>query len=131
MKRIWLPAISRTFIALSAVLLFGDMAFAAEIHVWTDRDGHRNVSNIPPHGFDKSGKLRRQYDPNSIQFQHFQMRRALEGQAERLALEASQENPSTGATPSEVSVVRAPKEGIMGLRELIQLERRGGRYLEQ
>ena len=69
------------------MILQGENLFAEDIHVWTDREGHRNVSTIPAHGFDKHGRLRKQYDPNSIQFQHHQMLRALEVQARRLELE--------------------------------------------
>ena len=117
---------------LIVVTMQGENLSAEDLHVWTDQDGRRNISTIPPEGFDKRGRLRKQYDPNSIQFQHHQMLRALEIQAKRLELEQGKESLPVMTLSDEITQpLRAPKEGIMGLRGLIQLERRGGRYLEQ
>ena len=117
---------------LIVLMLQGENLPAEELHVWTDQEGHRNISTIPPEGFDRRGRLRKQYDPNSIQFQHRQMLHALETQAMRLELEQVKDSePVVTASDEITQPLRAPKEGIMGLRELIRLERRGGRYLER
>ena len=117
---------------LIVLMLQGENLPAEDLHVWTDQEGHRNISTIPPEGFDKRGRLRKQYDPNSIQFQHHQMLRALEIQAKRLELEQGKESEPVMTVSDEITQpLRAPKQGIMGLRELIQLERRGGRYLKE
>ena len=130
METIDLTSKSIALILLAGFCLTGECV-AADIHVWTDQEGHRNISTVPPQGFNRQGKLRRQYDPNSILFQHHEMQRALKAQALSL-----QEENEIGVEPIEpqakaLGTIRAPKEGIMGLRELIQLERRGGRYLDQ
>ena len=117
---------------LIVVTMQGENLSAEDLHVWTDQEGRRNISTIPPEGFDKRGRLRKQYDPNSIQFQHYQMLRSLETQARKLQLEQGKESePAMVVSDEIIPSLRAPKEGIMGLRELIRLERRGGRYLER
>ena len=99
------------------------------LHTWTDAQGHKNISTIPPQGFTTDGRLRRQYDPNSIQFQHHEMRKALRQQAAEIAAANERVGESHTVTPADaLPAVRAPREGIMGLRELIKLERRSGRY---
>ena len=117
---------------LIVVTMQGENLSAEDLHVWTDQEGRRNISTIPPEGFDKRGRLRKQYDPNSIRFQHYQMLRSLETQARKLQLEQGKESePAMVVSDEIIPSLRAPKEGIMGLRELIRLERRGGRYLER
>ncbi len=105
------------------------LAHNTALHTWTDQQGHKNVSTIPPQGFTPDGRLRRQYDPNSIQFQHHEMRKALRQQAAEIAAAKESVGESQTVTPADaLPAVRAPREGIMGLRELIKLERRSGRY---
>ena len=106
--------------------------YATELHTWTDAQGHRNISTIPPQGFAADGSLRRHYDPNSIQFQHHQMRKALQKQATEIAASDQRERNTQAMLPADaLPAVRAPREGIMGLRKLIELERRSGRYTDE
>ena len=123
------PTLTAVFLFMSFLLVIE--CGAADIHVWTDDEGHRNISTIPPHGFDRQGKLRRQYDPNSIGFQHHEMQRALKAQATSLQQEKEIVVEAIEPQRETARAIRAPKEGIMGLGELIQLERRGGRYLDR
>ena len=116
---------------MSCLIFYAGTLCAAEIHVWNDYDGRRTISTIPRHGFDNNGKLRRQYDPNSIHYQHYQLREVLAAQAATFAAPMAQDSEQSHIPKDALTEIRAPKEGIMGLRELIKLERRGGRYLDQ
>ncbi|MEM7467128.1 MAG: hypothetical protein AAF387_09605 [Pseudomonadota bacterium] len=138
MPIIRLHALDRTrlrfsgLIFIAACLLWPVLVNAGDMHVWTDGQGRKQVSTIPQHGFDANGDIRRSYDPNSIQYQHLMLRKSLREQAEALAAaEISDSEVSLDLPADSRPVVRAPREGIMGLRQLIQLERRGGRYEEQ
>lgn len=116
-------------LALLVYLSFGEVD-AAGFHVWIDETGRKQVSTIPRDGFNHLGDIRRPYDPNSLTLQHHEMRRKLALQAAEIAQQQAEPerlgNAAQVGLPSESG--RAPKEGIMGLRGLIQLERRGGRY---
>ncbi|MGR8948146.1 MAG: hypothetical protein ACU84Q_08885 [Gammaproteobacteria bacterium] len=104
-------------------------ALATELHSWTGNQGQKNISTIPRHGFDPEGRVRRHYNPNSIQFQHRELRKALRRQAAEIAASKEQVIASeTGMAADSLPAARVPKEGIMGLGDLIKLERRGGRY---
>ena len=110
---------------------------AAGFHVWIDESGRKQVSTIPRNGFNQAGEVRRPYDPNSLTSQYHEMRRTLALQAaeitrQQIARERI-ENQSPTDLPSYLppQAATAPREGIMDLRDLIQLESRGGRYSQK
>ena len=104
---------------------------AAEFYVFFDGEGRRHVSNIPAYGFTARGAIKSPYDPNSIVYQHGRLREDLTRQAEDIALRREREQISAELPPEiqQTQVLRrAPREGIMNLDELIELEKRGGRH---
>ena len=102
----------------------------AEFYVWYDDEGHKHVSNVPAPGFTGDVDVRGAYDPRSIRYQHARMLDALADQRKEIALERD-----NGRRRSEIelpvmhnsTIGHAPREGIMDLDELIELEKRGGR----
>ena len=104
----------------------------ADFYTRVDRDGTRHISNVPPNGFDNNGDIRRAYDPNSIVYQHRNMLDALAAQGEEIARKAENSRARSALPESVVRppvlVGRGPREGVMNLDELIELEKRGGRY---
>lgn len=121
------------FLLATICFLVKQNVWADEFHVWFDGDGRKHISSIPRYGFTQDGDLRRAYNPNSLVAQHHAMREALSEQSAQIAKRQAElarlENPPLDNSHQER--VRAPKEGIMGLRDLIKLERRGGRYSEK
>lgn len=113
--------------------LLSNKVFGSEFYVWIDEVGSKHVSSIPRAGFSQRGDLRRAYNPNSLTSQHHAMRNALSVQAAEIARqEAERKLQENQPIITEARTkVRVPKEGIMGLRDLIKLERRGGKYAEQ
>ncbi len=116
---------------LLVVLLTGPAAANAEFYAWTDRDQERHISNIPAQGFTADGQLKNSHNPQAIDFQYQHMLEALRNESEAIEQELQQENERKNELPavSKKRVVRVgvPKEGMMNLRELIDLEKRSGR----
>lgn len=114
---------------LLAIITYSNLT-QAEFYAWTDRDAGRHVSNIPAEGFTADGKLKNSHNPHTIDYQY-------QGMLERLRQEnqAIEEERAKKKNKEAFPVVEqrrappaaAPKEGLMGLRELIDLEKRGGR----
>lgn len=128
------PNLRRAFLFLIASLIvLPSQVYANEFHVWRDKSGRKHISNIPPHGFTAEGSLRKAYNPNSLLAQHHAMRKSLQEQSAQIAhQQAERERLENQPQVNESdTIIRAPKEGIMGLRDLIKLERRGGRYSEK
>lgn len=109
----------------------------AGFYHWFDDQGRKHVSNIPRSGIRADGRLRADYDPNSIVYQHRGLLAALRQHA--AAIERERERKRELAEPQatkpadptvgRVSARRgAPKEGSMDLDDLIRLEKRGGRW---
>ena len=123
-------------LAFFAYLSCGEVC-AGGFHVWIDESGRKQVSTIPRHGFNQAGEVRRPYDPNSLTSQYHEMRRTLALQAAEIARQQLAEERIENQSPTDFSsslppqAGRAPKEGVMDLRALIQLERRGGRYSQK
>ncbi len=117
---------------LFVVLLCAASSAVADFHVFTDRDGKRHVSNIAPEGFASNGSIKPKYDPNSVVYQYPMMLRQLN----EMRIESEQRAREEAGLDPEVHVIRAaaptfeegPKEGLMGLQGLIELEKRGGRW---
>ena len=106
----------------------------ADFYVWTNSHGQRQVSNVPHSGFTEAGRLKQAYDPNSIVYQHAQMLEAIAVQGEEIALQLDLGSEALDRDTFAESIIRpvraAPREGLMSLDELIELEKRGGRYYE-
>ena len=120
-------------LVLMTVSLTASLDASAEFFVTKDDQGRRHISNLPPHSFANNGKIRSTYDPNSIVYQHAKMREELAEQSAALVHARDQDrlginNPQF--LPSAPSPRRAPREGTMNLDELIELEKRGGRWQE-
>lgn len=104
---------------------------AAEFYVRNDHLGRKHVSNLSPHGFTRNGEIRSAYDPNSIVYQHAKMLETLAAESAALAQAREQQahdsdNKIIALQPRPTR--RAPREGAMNLDELIDLEKRGGRW---
>ena len=115
------------------------MPAAAEFQVFTDQNGNRHVSKISPAGLTRSGNLKPAYSPNSVVHQYPLMLERLRLQREELAREAmvaraaQAKKAERDSKPKPVARKRqgedaGPKEGMLGLQGLIQLEKRGGRW---
>ncbi len=120
-------------LVLMTLSLTASLDASAEFFVTKDDQGRRHISNLPPNGFANNGKIRPTYDPNSIVYQHAKMREELAEQSAALVHARDQErlginNPQY--LPSAPPPARAPREGTMNLDELIELEKRGGRWQE-
>ena len=126
-------ALPATLLIVVASGLLSKGVSAQDFHIWIDGSGDRHISTIPRDGFTEQGRLRSAYDPNSLVAQHHAMRKALSEQSVAIAKQIAErqrlDNEPEAASPQ--TAARAPKEGIMGLRDLIKLERRGGRYSEK
>lgn len=103
----------------------------AEFYAWTDKDQERHVSNIPAAGFTEDGKLKNTYNPHAIDYQYRKMLQRLRKDSEAIEQEAMEESMSEiewpVVTQKPAPKVAAPKEGMLNLRELIDLEKRSGR----
>ena len=118
-------------LVLITVSLTASPAANAEFYVRKDDLGRSHISNLPPRSFANNGKIRRAYDPNSIVYQHARMREALAEQSAALVHARDEERLNSidrGYLPSAPPPRRAPREGTMNLNELIELEKRGGRW---
>lgn len=114
---------------LYAVSAFYASFAQAEFHVWIEPSGRKHISSIPRTGFTANGMLAGRHNPNSIVFQQRKMIARLNEQAVAIAaLEA--EKARAAETIEQPSALRriAPREGTMNLDQLIDLEKRGGRY---
>ena len=117
---------------LFVVVMSAAHGVAANFQVFTDRDGNRHVSNIAPEGFAADGTIKPAYDPNSIVYQYPLMLQRLRQMRIESELRAREE----AGLNDEADVIRAasrtrsvgPKEGLLGLQGLIELEKRGGRW---
>lgn len=117
------------FVMLVVFVLTGGEA-AAEFHVWRDRAGHKHVSTVPARGYRAERTLRPDYDPNSIVYQHRRLRERLQLLDAELNEQAAMAQHETSADhPSPAR--RVPREGSMNLDELIALEKRGGRWVDE
>ncbi len=124
------PHLRGGFLVLG-LLVFACGEAAAEFHVWHDAAGHKHVSSVPARGYRAERRLKPQYDPNSIVYQHRRMRerlQLLDAELEHQAATAQGEAIADQPAPSP-PVRGAPREGVMNLDELIALEKRGGRWL--
>lgn len=123
--------------AIASVALAACAAWAtpglAEIYVFDDASGDRHVSTLPPEAIGRDGKLRSEFDPNNLGYQQRALAEKLANERAELDTVARRE---AAASPSESSRTAAAgtgsvgttKEGLMGLEELIELSRRGGRW---
>lgn len=119
---------SQLVAVLFSALVFLTDGLADSMHVWIDAAGQKRISTIARNGFDAFGELRDAYNPNSLIYQHREMRKILAQQAAQIVAEQALTDETEALNPMPAHGVRVPKEGIMGLGDLIELERRGGRY---
>jgi hypothetical protein len=120
-----------TVLALITIGITVSPNASAEFYVRTDDLGRRHISNLPPRSFANNGGIRRAYDPSSIVYQHARMLEALAEQSD--ALEHAVEHEALGSKYPKFAlpgppIRRAPREGMMNLDELIELEKRGGHW---
>ena len=131
-KRLRRPAIRWVAPPFFAVLIFLGPPLAAEFHVFTDPQGQRRISNIPPQGIGQNGEIRRGYDPRQLPAQQrrlVEQLRAEDARLERLERERTERDQTKDEAQRQATVnPAAPTEGFLDLQELIELERRGGRY---
>lgn len=73
-------------IAMTTMLIgTAPITAVAEFYAWTDENGNRRVSNIPPRGVDAAGQVVQNYHPYSVPAQHARMRAELGRQADVIA----------------------------------------------
>ena len=81
----------------------------AEFYQWTDEEGQRRISNIPPNGVREDGTIVDTYHPYSIVAQHARMREQLEHQAmdiEHAEAEAATKNdPGSRRMPFSLDIL--------------------------
>ena len=119
-------------VVIAALSCFMSPPIVAEFYVWETADGRRMVSTIAPQGFSAPNAIRAEYDPGSIEFQHRRLTERLAAQAkriERARADSEQLTPHGSDREPGFPANRAPREGMMNLDELIELEKRAGRYL--
>ena len=81
----------------------------AEFYQWTDEEGQRRISNIPPQGVNSDGTVLDTYHPYSIVAQHARMREQLEQQAMDIAHAeaeaATKSNPGSSLVPFSFDIL--------------------------
>ena len=85
---------------LALITAVAPCSVSAEFYKWTDEDGQRRISNIPPQGVREDGTVVDTYHPYSIIGQHARMREKLEDQAlaiEYAEAEAAEKKSSSGS----------------------------------
>lgn len=125
--------VQRVACLIAALLASWCGEVTAEFHVWRDAAGHKHVSTVPARGYRAERLLRPGYDPNSIVYQHRRLRerlRLLDAALEEQAMLAQREAGTAQA--AHATPLRAgPREGVMNLDQLIELEKRGGRWVDE
>ena len=116
---------------LFVVLLSAAFGAAADFQVFTDQHGKRHVSNIAPEGFAADGSIKPAYDPNSVVYQYplmLQRLHQMRFDSEQRAREEAGLDESDVIKAASRTRGKGPKEGVLGLQGLIELEKRGGRW---
>jgi hypothetical protein len=82
-------------IAMTTMLIgTAPIVAVAEFYAWTDENGNRRISNIPPQGVNAAGQVEQNYHPYSVPAQHARMREKLERQADFIAAKEAAANQS-------------------------------------